>query len=110
MTETTPAQAQEIEATDTDDSYVAEELDGVELRVRPGSQWRPSFFRALRVLDFDTWAHLALHPDDVQEFIDLDATMGEITAFTERAMTSTTGQSLGKSRARSRSSKTTRKR
>ncbi|MFJ9694944.1 hypothetical protein [Kitasatospora sp. NPDC101183] len=106
MTETTPAVAQEIEATA---DYVAVELTGESLRVLPVGRWRPSFLRALRVADFDTWAALALHPDDVATFLELDATMDELGAFTSRAMEAA-GEAPGKSGARSRSSRTTRKR
>lgn len=106
MTETTPATAQEIEATA---DYVAVELDGETLRVLPVGQWRPSFLRALRVADFDTWATLALHPDDVSVFVDIDATMDELGSFTSRAMEAA-GEAPGKSGARSQSSRTTRKR
>ncbi|MFI8084362.1 hypothetical protein ACIF6L_26610 [Kitasatospora sp. NPDC086009] len=106
MTDITPDVAQEIEATA---EYVAVELDGEELRVRPVGKWRPSYIRALRAGDFDGWAALALHPDDVQTFIDVDATLDELGDFTARAM-SATGEAPGKSPARSRSSRTTRKR
>ncbi|MFD0276175.1 hypothetical protein ACFVHB_20040 [Kitasatospora sp. NPDC127111] len=108
MTDTTltPVDAQEIEATG---DYVAINLDGVPLRVLPVGQWRPSFLRALRTADFDGWAALALHPDDVATFVELDSTMDEIGDFTARAM-SAAGEAPGKSGARSASSRTTRKR
>ncbi|GAB7187149.1 hypothetical protein ATKI12_6980 [Kitasatospora sp. Ki12] len=106
MTDTTPATAQEIEATA---DYVAVDLDGETLRVLPVGRWRPSMLRALRTADFDAWASLALHPDDVSRFVELDATMDEIGDFTSRAM-SAAGEAPGKSGARSQSSRTTRKR
>ncbi|MFD8315895.1 hypothetical protein [Kitasatospora purpeofusca] len=102
----TPADAQEIEATA---NYVSVELDGQALRVLPVGQWRPSFLRALRTADFDTWAALALHPEDVEVFVDLDATMDQIGDFTSRAMTAA-GEAPGKSGARTKSSRSTRKR
>ncbi len=107
MTEITPAEAQENEATTT--GYVTEELEGTDLRILPAGQWRPSFLRALRAGDFDTWASLALHPDDVDEFTAIDATFDALSGFTARAM-SATGEAPGKSRTSSRSSRTTRKR
>ncbi|WP_406160986.1 hypothetical protein [Streptomyces canus] len=108
MSETTvtPAEAQETEATA---NYSTATLDGVELRVKPVGQWRPSYIRALRLSDFDTWAAGVLHEDDVKTFIDTDATFDEINVFVQAAMESA-GEAPGKSSARSRSSRTTRKR
>jgi hypothetical protein len=107
MSATTPAQAQENEATS--EGYGTAPLCGVELRVKPVTAWRPSYLRALREGDYDTWAAGVLHEDDVQTFIDLDGTFDEINEFTASAMASA-GETPGKSGARSRSSKTTRRR
>nr|WSW58499.1 hypothetical protein OG513_07825 [Streptomyces sp. NBC_00998] len=106
MSATTPAQAQENEAAG---EYGTAPLCGVDLRIKPVTAWRPSYLRALREADYDTWAAGVLHEDDVQEFIDLDATFEEINAFTTAAMEST-GEAPGKSGARSQSSKTMRRR
>ncbi|MCY0926218.1 hypothetical protein OTB20_08365 [Streptomyces sp. H27-H1] len=106
MSATTPATAQENEASE---EYGTAPLCGVELRVKPVTAWRPSYLRYLREGDYDGWAAGALHEDDVQTFIDLDATFEEINEFTASAMTSA-GETPGKSGARSASSKTTRKR
>ncbi|MFJ9213000.1 hypothetical protein [Streptomyces sp. NPDC102264] len=106
MTDITPAEAQETEATE---AYTTASLVGVDLRVRPIGQWRPSHLRALRQADFDTWAAGALHEDDVSKFIDLDATFDEIGVFTSAAMESA-GEAPGKSGGRSTSRKSTRKR
>ncbi|MET9126898.1 hypothetical protein [Streptomyces sp. NPDC004528] len=108
MTESieTPAEAQENEITG---EYVTAELAGETIRVKGMIHWRPSFLRALRQGDYDTWAEAALHPDDVAKFIDADATFGEINEFTQRAMEAT-GEAPGKSSGRARSSRTTRKR
>ncbi|MFI6444713.1 hypothetical protein [Kitasatospora sp. NPDC050543] len=106
MTDITPDVAQEIEATA---DYITVELDGTLLRVRPVGHWRPSYLRALRTADFDTWAALALHPEDVDVFMEIDATMDEIADFTTRAM-SAAGEAPGKSPTPSRSSRTTRRR
>jgi hypothetical protein len=106
MSATTPAQAQEIEATE---GYGTALLCGCDLRIKPVTAWRPSYLRALREADYDGWAAGVLHEDDVQIFIDLDATFEEINEFTAAAMESA-GETPGKSGAPSRSSKTTRRR
>lgn len=110
MTETsneiTPAEAQELEAAG---EYGTASLTGVELRVKPVTKWRPSYLRALRQGDYDTWAAGVLHEDDIPTFVDLDATFEEINEFTSAAMESV-GEAPGKSPARSRSSRSTRKR
>lgn len=106
MSATTPAQAQENEANE---EYGTAELCGVELRIKPVTQWRPSYLRALREADYDGWAAGVLHEDDVETFIDLDATFEEINAFTGAAMESV-GETPGKSGRRSPSSKVTRRR
>lgn len=103
---TTPAESQEIEATD---EYGTAELVGVTLRVKSINKWRPSYMRALRVTDFDTWAAGVLHEDDVQTFIDLDATFEEINSFVGEA-SQAAGEPVGKPRGRAASSRTTRKR
>ncbi|MFB7115740.1 hypothetical protein [Streptomyces sp. NPDC056291] len=103
---TTPAEAQETEALE---GYTTATLDGVTLRVKSANQWRPSYIRALRQSDFDTWAAGVLHEDDVQTFIDLDATFDEINTFVSDAMEGA-GEPAGKSSGRAKSSRTTRKR
>lgn len=103
---TTPAKAQEIEATE---GYVTAELAGNTLRVKTVGQWRPSYLRALRLGNYDAWAEGALHPDDVDAFIEADATFDEINEFTATAMESA-GEPVGKPSVPSRSSRTTRKR
>ncbi|MDX2575896.1 hypothetical protein PV332_10430 [Streptomyces scabiei] len=106
MTETTPSQAQENEATE---QFGTATLCGSELRVKAVNHWRPSYMRALRTSDFETWAAGVLHEDDVQTFIDLDATFEEINTFVGDAMESA-GEEPGKSSGRARSSTRTRKR
>ena len=106
MTEITPAEAQENEATE---EYGTAALNGVDLRVKPVTQWRPSYLRALRTADYDTWAAGVLHEDDVATFTDLDATLDEINEFVASAMESA-GEAPGKSNGRARSSRSTRKR
>jgi hypothetical protein len=106
MTQTTPSQAQENEATE---AYSTAQLADVELRVKPVTQWRPSYLRALRTADYDTWAAGVLHEDDVEKFIDIDATLDEINEFVSAAMESA-GETPGKSGGRGTSSRSTRKR
>lgn len=106
MTDITPAEAQENEVTE---EYGTATLSGVDLRVKPVTKWRPSYLRALRQADYDTWAAGVLHEDDVQAFIDLDGTIEEINAFTAEAMESV-GETPGKSSGRAKSSTRTRKR
>ncbi|MFB7919227.1 hypothetical protein [Streptomyces sp. NPDC056061] len=106
MTDITPPEAQENEATE---EYGTAVLCGSDLRVKPITQWRPSYLRALREADYDTWAAGVLHVDDVATFVELDATIDEINIFVGAAMEST-GETPGKSGGRTRSSRSTRKR
>ncbi|MEO3974374.1 hypothetical protein [Streptomyces sp. CAU 1734] len=106
MSDITPAQAQELEATD---GYGVAELDGTPLRIKDMKHWRPSYMRALRNGDFDTWAAGALHEDDVAKFVDLDATFEQIGEFTSAAIEAV-GETPGKSGKPSASRKSTRKR
>jgi hypothetical protein len=106
-TTTTPAEAQENEATS--EEYNTFELAGVALRVKPMGQWRPSYLRALRTADFEGWAAGALHEDDAVKFVEADATFDEIGEFTKQLMEDS-GEAPGKSGARSARAKTTRKR
>jgi hypothetical protein len=103
---TTPAEAQETEATE---EYATADLAGQPLRVKTIGKWRPSYMRALRLSDFDAWAEGVLHPDDVQTFIEADATFDEINAFVGDAAQAA-GEPVGKSTGPAKSSRTTRKR
>jgi hypothetical protein len=105
MTDTTAAQAQETEATE---DYVPLDLNGTTYRVRPGSKWRPSYIRALRGGDFDTWAEGVLHPDDVDTWTEADYLFEDIGEFANRAMTAS-GEAPGKSSGPRTSSRNTRK-
>lgn len=106
MTELTPAEAQEIEATD---GYVAAELCGVTLHVKPAGQWRPSYLKSLREGDYEGWAYDVMTAEDAAKFVEINATFDEINEFTTAAMNGS-GETPGKSGGRSRSSRTTRKR
>lgn len=115
-TDTVSTDGQEIEAAG---DYIAGTLAGVKLRAKPLLKWRPSYLSALRTGDFIGWAGGvedengvrkggALHEDDVQAFIDADATFEEISAFTSDVL-SRTGENPGKSGGPSRSSTRTRR-
>jgi hypothetical protein len=83
--------------------------DGIETRVKPQRDWRMSDMRFLRDGDIDGWAESVIHPDDIDEFMELDITMDEFREFSEEAARRS-GDSLGKSSGRSRSSKPMRRR
>ncbi|MFI1485790.1 hypothetical protein [Streptomyces sp. NPDC020747] len=104
--EVTAADAQEIEA---EGHYVTAELCGDEVQVIPPAAWRMSWQRMLVQGQFYAFAEKVLHPDDYDYFVEVDPTNEEFEAFVtdagERA-----GESLGKSRPRSRSGRTTQRR
>ena len=104
-TDVTPAEAQEIDALS---DYVTVPLADEQLRVKSPSKWRPSYLRAMRQGDFDTWAEGVVHPDDLEAFIDADPTFEEINDFAAAAGNAT-GESLGKSPVRARSSRGSRR-
>jgi len=103
--EVSAADAQEIEA----DGYVTAELCGEEVQVIPPSMWRASWQRALNQGQIDFFAQKILHPDDYEFYLEVDPTMEDWLTFVEDA-SSKAGESLGKSRARSRSGGRTRRR
>ena len=104
-TEVSAADAQEIEA----DGYVTAELCGEEVQVIPPSMWRASWQRALNQGQIDFFAQKILHPDVYEFYLEVDPTMEDWLTFVEDA-SSKAGESLGKSRARSRSGGRTRRR
>lgn len=104
-TEVSAAEAQEIEA----DGYVTAELCGEEVQVIPPSMWRASWQRALNQGQIDFFAQKILHPDDYEYYLEVDPMMEEWLSFVEDA-SNKAGESLGKSRARSRSGGRTRRR
>jgi hypothetical protein len=101
-----PAAKQEAEAAG---EYTAVPVGDVEIRVKPQSDWRMSDMRYLNSGDLDGWAGSVIHPDDLDDFMELDITMGEFRQFAEDSAKAT-GDSLGKSSRPSRSSKNTRRR
>ncbi|MDT0608884.1 hypothetical protein [Streptomyces lancefieldiae] len=103
--EVSATEAQEIEA----DGYVTAELCGQEVLVVPPSMWRASWQRALNAGQIDVFAEKILHPDDYDYYLEADPTMDEWIAFVEDA-SAKSGEPLGKSRARSRSGRPTRRR
>jgi hypothetical protein len=81
----------------------------IEVRVLPQIKWRMSVMRLLNDGNLDGWAEAVIHPDDLDEFMDADLDMGEFSDFSEEAARRS-GDSLGKSSKRSRSSRGTRTR
>ncbi|MEU3990084.1 hypothetical protein AB0F24_17205 [Streptomyces platensis] len=111
-TDTSAAEAQELEAAD--DGYITVPLagyDGVtkDVRALPATRWRASAMRALRSGDVDGFMERVLHEDDFETYEDLDPDQEGIGRFAEKAAEAA-GESLGKSSGPSRSSKSTRKR
>lgn len=89
--------------------YVAVPVGDTEARVKPQRDWRMSDMRLLNQGDLDSWAESVIHPDDLDDFMALDITMGEFQRFAEDAAR-LAGDGLGKSSRRSASSRSTRKR
>lgn len=106
ITGLTPAEAQEAEV---DGEFIPVPVGDIKVRVRPQKDWRMSTMRLLNRGDLDAWAEGVIHPDDIDDFFDLDITIGEFQEFAEEAAQET-GDDLGKSRGRSKSSRSTRKR
>lgn len=101
-----PSEAQEAEV---DGEFVTVPVGDTKVRVRPQREWRMSHLRALNEGDFDAWADGVLHPDDVDDFLDLDITLAEFDSFAKEAA-KVTGDGLGKSRRPRGSSRNTRNR
>lgn len=104
--EVTEAEAQEIEA---DSHYVTALLCGEEVRVIPPGAWRQSWQRLLNQGQIDAFAEKVFHPEDVDQYYDLDPTNEEFGAFVADAAQQA-GESLGKSRGPAPSSRSTRRR
>jgi hypothetical protein len=104
--EVTAADAQEIEA---EGHYVTAQLCGEDVQVVPPSAWRMSWQTLLAQGQFYVFAEKVLHPDDYDFFVEIDPTNEEFEAFVAEAG-DRSGESLGKSRARSRSGGRTRRR
>jgi hypothetical protein len=100
-----PARAQEIEA----DGYVGASLCGRLVRIKPPASWPQSWNRLLRVGANDEFVDLAMHPDDVDAYYELDPTNEEMGQYIADAG-ELSGESLGKSRGPNRSSRSTRRR
>ncbi|MFF8100189.1 hypothetical protein ACF07S_10495 [Streptomyces sp. NPDC016640] len=103
--EVSAADAQEIEAA----GYVTVELCGEEVQVIPPAGWRASWQRALNAGQIDFFAEKVLHPDDYDYYLEADPTVQEFQEFVAEAA-ERSGESLGKSVARSRSGGRTRRR
>lgn len=104
--EVTAADAQEIEA---EGHYVTAQLCGEDVQIVPPSAWRISWQRMLNQGLMDRFAEKVLHPDDLDFFIELDPTVQEFQDFVQEAGEQA-GETLGKSRAPSRSGRSTRRR
>ncbi|WP_055693367.1 hypothetical protein [Streptomyces prasinopilosus] len=104
--EVSAADAQEIEA---EGHYVTAELCGEEVRVVPPAAWRVSWQRMLTQGLIYEFAEKILHPDDYEFFEELDPTATEFQEFVTEAG-ERAGETLGKSAARSRSGRPTRRR
>lgn len=106
--ELTPAQAQEAEAAG---DYVTVPVTdtGIAVRILPQGQWRMSHMRLLNTGDLEGWAECVIHPDDIDAFVDLDLTLDEFQDFS-LAAAKASGDDLGKSRGRSKSSRHMRRR
>lgn len=105
-TKTTPADAQEIEASG---HYVTAELCGEKLEIVPAGAWRQSSMRKLKANDMDAFLEDVLSPDSYEAFLDLDPTNDELGEFINAAGEGS-GESVGKSSGPRGSSRTTRKR
>lgn len=103
--EVSAAEAQEIEA----DGYVTATLCGEDVQVVPPSMWRTSWQRALNAGQIDLFAEKVLHPDDYEYYLEVDPMLEEWLDFVADA-SAKSGESLGKSRGRSRSGRPTRRR
>lgn len=106
--ETSAAEAQELEA-DTDGHYVTATLAGEPIRIIPPGAWRQSWQTKLARGQFNAFAEEVVHPDDLDLYFDIDPTNDEFEQFVTDAA-NMSGESLGKSRGPSRSSRRTRKR
>lgn len=103
--EVSAADAQEIEA----EGYVTAELCGQEVQIIPPAGWRISWQELLMSGQISGFAQKVLHPDDFDFFIEVDPTVQEFQEFVADA-SERSGESLGKSRGRSRSGGGTRRR
>lgn len=100
------AEAQEIEA---EGHYVTAMLSDEEIRVVPPGAWRQSWQSMLAQGQFNGFAEAIVHPDDLELYLEIDPTNDEFEAFVADAA-GQSGESLGKSRGPSRSSRRTRRR
>ncbi|MFE7510201.1 hypothetical protein ACFU8I_03070 [Streptomyces sp. NPDC057540] len=105
-TATTPAEAQETEATG---HYVTALLAGKDVETVPGGAWRQSTMRKLRVGDIDAFMEDVLSPESYELYLELDPTNDEVGDFANAAGEAA-GEQMGKSSGPSASSKRTRKR
>ncbi|WP_030319587.1 hypothetical protein [Streptomyces flavochromogenes] len=107
MTEekTTPAEAQEVEATG---HFITAGLASKDVEVVPGGAWRQSTMRKLRAGDIDGFMEDVLSPDSYEVYLELDPTNDEIGEFANAAGEAS-GEQMGKSSGPSASSRRTRR-
>lgn len=102
--------ADEKQAIEAAGEYVDVPVGDITVRIKPQSDWRMSDMRMLNVEgNFDGWAESVIHPDDLEPYTELDITMAEFQRFAADAA-NLSGDGLGKSRGRSKSSRSTRRR
>lgn len=95
--------ADRLVADATGDSEPVVMLGDTPIRVLPRRDWKKWALAAMVVRgDLDQWARGAVHPDDVQAFIDADVTIGQTEDFMEE-WGRATGEDLGESGASRRS-------
>lgn len=106
QTKTTPAEAQEIEASA---HYVTAQLCGEKLEIVPPGAWRQSWQRRLKAGDMDEFMECVLSPDSYQMYQELDPTNDEVGEFLNSAG-DVSGEPVGKSSGPRPSSRSTRRR
>lgn len=104
-TATTPAEAQEAEATG---HYVTTALAGKNVETVPSGAWRQSTMRKLRTGDIDGFMEDVLSPDSYELYLELDPTNDEVGDFANAAGEAS-GEPAGKSGGPSASSRRTRR-
>ena len=68
----------------------------VQLRVLPPLDWRQTAMDGMRAGSYNAWARGALHPDDVDKWLELDPTNRQVVAFFN-AYKDAAGQAPGES-------------
>lgn len=106
QTDITPAEAQELEATQG--HFVTVPFGDSKWEIVPPGAWRQSWLRQLRSGEMDSFMENALSPDSYELYLDADPTNDELGEFLNRAGDAG-GEPLGKSSGPRRSSSGSRK-